>query len=215
MELTSLLISALSLLIALSSAIWAISASRSADKQAKEAGQKADTANQLSADSNVIAEDSKRIAIESRQIGEEALTLARATEARESDTSNVHWESDWKEPGTCTITNRGDDEAFNVRIVLTVDDEEIRKTVESIPGGGSVQIECPKARATYLREVRDFRTKERLHEVERSRGFFTSLGPDTSQYRYHFHRERIDWVSQSGKPGFYDDEYTNSLGDFG
>lgn len=208
------MISALSLLIALASAIWAVNASRGADKQAKEAGQKADTANQLSADANLIAEDSKRIAIKSREIGEEALALARVTEARESDTSNIHWETEWKEPGICTITNRGDDEAFKVRIVLTVDDEEVRETVESIPGGGSIQVECPEARATYFREVSAHQAEIRRYERESRRGFSFVPWPNALEYIHHPHRERIDWVSQSGKPGFHDEQYTTSLGDF-
>lgn len=216
MELTSLLISSLSLLIALSSAIWAVSASRGADKHAKKAGEKADTANQLSADANLIAEDSKRIAIESREIGEEALTIARRTESRERDTSNIHWESYWQEPGIYTFTNRGDDEAFNVRIILTIDDVEIRKAVESVPGGGSVQIECPQARATYLDEVRAFEEEKRAYARRQDRSPYglAGLPPMAIQYRYHWFRERIDWETGTGKPGNHDVEDRMSLGDF-
>ncbi|MGP9489651.1 hypothetical protein ACT3UD_16995 [Glutamicibacter sp. 287] len=213
MELTALLISALSLLIALASAIWAVSASRGANKHAKKASEKSDTANQLSAKANSIAQDSKRIAVDSRKIGEEALTLARRTEARESDTSNIHWEFDWEQPGTYTVTNRGDDEALDVRIIVDIDGEEVRKTVKSIPGGGSVQIECPQARATYLREVREYRAKKRDYAIRSRLGF--SLPPDTLAYSYHFTHERIDWVSQSGKPGVHDKQYpVGLLGEF-
>ncbi|MGP5381601.1 hypothetical protein ACTXL8_05375 [Glutamicibacter arilaitensis] len=216
MELTSLLISALSLLIALSSAIWAISASKGADKHAKKAGKKADTANQLSAEANFIAEDSKRIAIESREIGEEALTIARRTESRESDTSNIHWESYWQEPGIYAFTNRGDDEAFNVRIILTIDDVEIRRVYESVPGGGSVQIECPQARATYLDEVRTFEEEKRAYARRQNRSPYGLAGiePMSIQFGYHSYRERIDWETGTGKPGHHDVEDRMSLGEF-
>lgn len=216
MELTSLLISALSLLIALSSAIWAISASKGADKHAKKAGEKADTANQLSADANVIAEDSKRIAIQSREVGEEALKIARRTESRESDTSNIHWESYWQEPGVYTFTNRGDDEALNVRIILTIDDVEIREVVESVPGGSSIQIECPQARATYLGEVRAFEEEKRAYALRQRRSPYglAGLEPMSIQYGYHWFRERIDWETGTGKPGHHDVEDRMSLGEF-
>lgn len=214
MDLIALLIAALSLLVSFASVVWAVHATRGSNKSAQDAIDKAETANQLSAEANVIAEDSKSIAVDSRKIGEEALAVARRTELRESDTSNIHWEGDWKEPGTYVITNKGDDEALNVRIILTVDEEEIRFTQESIPGGGCVEIECPQARTAYFRELREYRSKKRA--FEQGGGMRNFMMPvNAFEYSSHYIGERINWVSSTGKPGVHDESYSlSSLGDF-
>lgn len=214
MDLIALLIAALSLLVSFASVVWAVHATQGSNKSAQNAIDKAEAANQLSAEANVIAENSKSIAVDSRKIGEEALAVARRTELRESDTSNIHWEGDWKEPGTYVLTNKGDDEALNVRIILTVDQEEVRCAEESIPGGGSVEIECPQARSTYLREVREYRTKKRAYEQGGRMSQFM-MPPNTLEYTHHYIGERIDWISRTGKPGVHDEGYSlSSLGDF-
>ncbi|WIV44505.1 hypothetical protein [Glutamicibacter nicotianae] len=214
MDLIALLIAALSLLVSFASVVWAVHATKGSNKSAQDAIDKAEAANQLSAEANVIAEDSKSIAVDSRKIGEEALAVARRTELRESDTSNIHWEGDWKEPGTYVITNKGDDEALNVRIILTVDEVEIRCSEESIPGGGCVEIDCPQAKNTYFRELSEYRSKKRAYEQGGGMSQFM-MPPNTLEYTHHFIGERIDWVSRAGKPGVHDQSYgLSSLGDF-
>lgn len=215
MDLIALLIAALSLLVSFASVVWAVHATRGSNKSAQDAIDKAETANQLSAEANVIAEDSKSIAVDSRKIGEEALAVAQRSELRQSDTSNIHWECDWEEPGIYLITNRGDDEALDVRIILTVDEEKIRSDHESIPGGSSVKIECPQARATYLQEVRAHRAKIRDYQSNPMRNRMYIPEPTTFEYQFHSIHERIDWSTQAGNARFHDEGYPMGyLGDF-
>lgn len=214
MDLIALLIAALSLFVSFASVVWAVHATRGSNKSAQKAIDKAEAANQLSAEANVIAEDSRSIAVDSRKIGEEALAVAHRTELRESDTSNIHWEGAWKEPGIYVLTNKGDDEAVNVRIILTVDQEEVRCAEESIPGGGSVEIKCPQAREAYLRELRDYKSKKRAYEQGGGMSRFM-MPPNTFEYGQHYIGERVDWVSKANRPGVHDQSFGLSmLGDF-
>ncbi|MGP9782579.1 hypothetical protein ACT3UQ_08975 [Glutamicibacter sp. AOP12-B1-11] len=215
MDTIALLISALSLGVAFAAVIFAVCSSRSSDKLAQKAIEKANTANQLSTDANIIAEDSKRIAIDSREIGKEALTVAQRADLRQSDTSNIHWECDWEEPGIYVITNRGDDEARDVRIILTVDEEKIRSDHKTIPGGSNVKIECPQARATYLREIRAHRAKIRDYQTNPLRNRMYISEPTTFEYQLHSIHERIDWSTQAGNARVHDESYPMGyLGDF-
>lgn len=215
MDTLALLLSALSLGVAFAATLFAVHSSRSAGKLAQKAIEKADTANQLSTDANVIAEDSKRIAIDSRVIGEEALAVAQRSDLRQSDTSNIHWECDWEEPGVYLVSNRGDDEARDVRIILTVDEEKIRSDHKTIPGGGSVKIECPQAKATYMREIRAYRAKVREYQTNPLRNRFPIPEPTPFEYQFHSIHERIDWVTQADNSRVHDESYSMSyLGNF-
>lgn len=212
MDLIALLISALSLFVAVGSGMWAVVASGAAKRDSQKAIQDAYAANQLSAESNTIARTSQGIAVEANEISEEALSVARRADLRESDTSNVHWEGDWERPGLYKLTNRGDDDARNVRIILTVDEEEVRASEEMVPGGGSLTIECPQARQRFREEQADYARK--LHAAKRAGPIYVSM-PSTLEYSLHVIRERVDWVSEQGKPGSHDKEYRlSSLGDF-
>lgn len=202
----SLVVAVLSLLVAVGSGIWAVTTSRSAQRESKEASELAKTANQLSTESNTIARGSQGIAVEANQISEEALAVARRSDLRESDTSDVHWEGDWVEPGLYKLTNRGNDEARAVRIVFTVDEEVVRVNEESVPGGGSVTIDCPEARHCFAGELREYRRQVRAYNAPSSHpfGINTAILPTGLEFGYHRIRERIDWVSEQGKPGVHD-----------
>ena len=208
MDWAAIVISGVSLAVAIGSLCWAIKSGRASDKLAKDANEKADAANKLSADANVIAKESQRIAEESGVVGKEALTVAQRAELRQSDTSNIHWEGDWQQPGLYTFTNRGDDEALNVRIILTVDEEEVRVTKERVPGGGTVDVECPQAAETFKRERSERMMQELKEQALRKRGAIHGIGAmNIVKYSSHFIGERIDWVTQSGKPGTHDKNY--------
>lgn len=208
------LISGLSFLVALGSLGWAIWSGSLSKKLAEDANKKADTANQLSADANNIAKDSQRIAEESGTVGQKALTIAQRTELRQRDTSNIHWEGDWKQPGIYTLVNLGDDEAFNVRIILTVGEEVVRVREDSIPGGGTVDIECPQAAKTYRRELNAWQAEKLKNERMRQAGYYFAASLEIQQ-NFHFISERVDWVTESGKPDtHYVEDRLTTLGDF-
>lgn len=206
MDAWSLVVAVLSLLVAAGTGIWAVATSRSAQRESREAHQMAETANQLSTESNTLARGSQGIAVEANQISEKALSVARRADLRESDTSDVHWEGNWIEPGLYKLTNRGNDEARDVRIVLTVDDEVLRVSEESVPGGGSVTIDCPEARHCFAGELREYRRQKRAYNTPSSHpyGFNTAPYPMGLEFGHHRIRERIDWVSKQGKPDVHD-----------
>lgn len=210
MDVWSLVIAGLSLLVAVASGIWAVSASRSAQRESKEAIKQAKAANELSAESNTIARGSHGVAVKANEISEEALSVARRADLRESDTSNVHWEGDWIGPGVYGITNLGDDEARDVRIILTIDEEVVRVSEELVPGGGSVAIECPEAGRTFARELRDSKKTTSTSWTP----YGNSAIHDPFKYRTHSISERIDWISEQGKPGVHDEHFNMcTLGD--
>lgn len=213
-ELLAILVSGLSLLVASIGVVWAIFTARAAQRDSQDAIEQANTANNLSAESNVIARDSKGIAIESKEVSEEALKISRRADLRESDTSDVHWKGDWENPGTYKITNRGHDKALNVRVVLTVDEEVVRITEKEVPGGGSITIDCPEALDTFRGELRDYR--QSVARYKRALGMERyTMQPTTIEYTWHHIHERIDWVSEQGKPSFHDERQgLGTLGDF-
>ncbi|ASN38853.1 hypothetical protein CGQ24_07400 [Arthrobacter sp. 7749] len=140
-------------------------------------------------------------ASEASKTGEEALGIAKRTEIRSTEISNIHWEGHWAAIGVYCIVNKGDDDAHNVRAVVTVDDEEVRGSLPLVPGkGGKMLLSFPQASKTWVLERREYRQWKRDSE-DNSMGFALAMPPQS----YHSIRERMDWVTDGGAPGSYEE----------
>ncbi len=112
------------------------------------------------------------------------------------------------------ITNRGDDEALNVRVILTVDKEEVRVRTESVAPGGTIEIECPKAFTTFREELAKYEAEVREYEIS-VRAIPFTMEPQIYSYATHYIHERIDWVTHTGKSDVHDVEHRlATLGNF-
>ncbi|MEV0604713.1 hypothetical protein AB0I82_36195 [Streptomyces sp. NPDC050315] len=188
-----------------------------ANKIARAANQLAVHANETSAESNEIARAANDIATAANRLAEDANALAHQQNQRDVEQHDVHWEGDWVEPGRYRLITNGEDAAFDVAAVVTVDDEEKRVTQARVAPGEPILLDFPEARRAYEAEQREYA------EAQARRRRSTASWPYQPTYdvagdmrrRSHFIGERILWSTELGTPK----EHQNTqplalLGDF-
>ncbi|MFD9551729.1 hypothetical protein ACFWBG_30480 [Nocardia salmonicida] len=167
-------------------AVWALVYARQSRDISNGAKQLSSTANDLSVASNRIAE-------EARDLATEANEYAHRSEQRETERHDVDWEMDWERPGRYLVTNGGEDSAYDVKVTVTIDDEEARGSAATLGPGESVALDFPHAAQEFVREVQEWN--------QRPTGY-PYVGPsmiETSRY-FHTQTYRILWSTQQGSP---------------
>ena len=82
--------------------------------------------NDIARDSRQLATESNAIAIDARDVAAEANEISLRTEQRDTESNRVAWSYTWPQPGVCEITNTGTDNALDVEVFVTADDENVR-----------------------------------------------------------------------------------------
>ncbi|MFC9555541.1 hypothetical protein ACFTWF_32420 [Rhodococcus sp. NPDC056960] len=189
--------------------ILALKQSKASNKLAEDARDIAQRGEQLGTEANGLARESNSIAVDARQLAEEANTISKRGELRETERHDVHWEGDWVAPGRYALTNMGDDEAFDVRAVVTVDGEQAESRANSVPGrGGQLLFELPRAAQELRREIRERRARMRTPDP---------YGIDhAASLNAHIHTftERVVWKSALGQQHVHEPKHSlGTLGD--
>lgn len=168
--------------------------------QAKHARSSAAEANRIANVANGIAEKANSLAREANEIS------SRAAE-RAVEQHDVDWDCTWHDVGMYAVTNNGRDTAFDVRIVITVDDELEHAEVTQVAPGQRILLEMPRAAEAWRAEKaeRDARASRRPAGAFGS--FPTFEMPEISS---HFIRERILWRTGAGSPRVHDQTSTFS-----
>lgn len=154
---------------------------------------------------NTTAGEAMDSANEASATGREALDVAKRTEARSTESSNVHWTGDWADVGIYRMVNMGDDDAHDVRLILTIDGVDARSSTSLVGGkGGYIEVEVPKSvRDRYLSEKREYQKWKREYERQSPYGY-PFRNPSAPQHWHHI-RQRVDWTTKSGSPDSHDE----------
>lgn len=152
---------------------------------------------------NQAADGAMRASEEAGRASADALEIARRTESRATEVSNIHWEGYWAGRGVYRLVNKGDDDAHNVRAVVTVDDEEIRGAEALVAAaGGELELRFPQANLQWQQDRAEYRQWER--DSGRTGPYGIPLSSSIAPMFFHTIRERVDWVTESGAPGKYE-----------
>ena len=153
---------------------------------------------------NHAADKALKAAENASQTGEEALKIAKRTEVRATETSNIHWEGHWADIGVYCLVNNGDDDAHHVKAVVTVDDEVVRAGSTLVSGGGGqLRMEFPQAAQQYRRDRAEYQRWERDSGRSGPMGLPGAI-PIPPQV-FHSLPERVDGLTGRGAPGSYED----------
>lgn len=158
-------------------------------------------------EANAKSDASNEIAEAARSLARDANAIAARAEARETERHDVRWTGDWVGFGVYRVMKRGEDEARNVSISVTVDDEERTAAAEVVDGDGRYfDLVFPRAAAAQQRYAAEWeRSKKRAAEGSYITG---SSGPTI---RMHSVVEHIQWVTARGNPKTHNDESRHSM----
>lgn len=173
---------------------------RRANLIAKDALERAERANELSEGSNVIANESNRIAVGANDLAEEANAISRRSESRATERNDVVWEGDWPTAGAYVMTNTGQDEALNVRIIVTIEGEEAEVRRDHVPPRDVVRVPVPGASKKVAHKMRELNAQQR-----RTAGSWIANLPhglDTTFYVW----ERVTWETPLGQHHVYESQ---------
>ncbi|MGV9707474.1 hypothetical protein [Streptomyces sp. NPDC003483] len=190
--------------------IAALIVSLMGNRKAREANRIARGGNELAAGANELSHEANRIALGANELATEANRLAQHQDQRDTERHDVRWEGDWTGPGQYVLSRRGDDVALDVVARVVVDDEEASERVARVEAGGSITLDFPRARRTFLREQREHRETET--------GYAPSLAipvlPNPMRFRMHAIEEWVQWKTELGAPKEHAQEHRlATLGD--
>jgi hypothetical protein len=169
--------------------------SHKANEIADAANELSRHANQESGKSNDLAHEANRIAVAANELAQEANNLFHHQERRGVESHDVHWDGEWISPGIYHLRNDGTHAAYEVRVTVTVDEEQVRAESARVDGGGHLTLDFPQARRQYVLERQD-------SEEERSSSYaFPSLViPALPSLNFHSIEERAYWKTELGTP---------------
>lgn len=185
----------------------------------EESRELARSSQQSSADAITLASESNRIAVDAKELAEEANTISLRAEARDVERNDVHWEVDWDESGTFTVTNTGRDEARRVHAVISIHDwQPATADHESVAGHGVITLEFPESAYQFRREVAQIQARRRRQAARRSDPIIGNSIPHfetpPAMEFVHAISYRITWETPLGRHCVEEDEYRlATLGD--
>lgn len=163
-------------------------------RASKASGHQAEEANILAKGSNTIALGAYKLAID-------ANAYSRRDEERAVERHDVTWAGDWVQPGVYRITKRGDDEARDVRVAITVDGEEAVSSAELVEEAG-YGFDLPFRAAARRQEAYRREWEDARREAARRRAAYPAMsgGMSAPLLRMHDIVEHIQWTTTQGVP---------------
>ncbi|MCX7445863.1 hypothetical protein OS125_11535 [Corynebacterium sp. P7003] len=175
-------------------AIW----SQRCAKRANEIAQRSD---QRAAEANTLSRESNSIAVDARELAEEANTFSRRAEERDTEKNDVAWAFKWVEPGTCEVTNIGQDEALGATVWLLVNGDHVSSGRRDVSPGESIVLTHPVLTDKLASRESEFLAEQRVFEERRQRWEFTGkveIPPVKLPVKADV-RVEVKWVTRLGK----------------
>ena len=181
------------LLIALAAAVFAGAAviftalqwgaSRRAANEAQLANRKASRANLIAKQANLKAE-------RANELSGEANEIARGSAERSIERHEVDWDGSWNGRDAYVLVNRGAHAALQVRAVVTINNDRVEETADSVPPGGTLVLRMPRTQKLFDAE-RQRRMRIEDKAVKISNASFPEIYT-VSEY--------VGWESEHGVP---------------
>lgn len=189
-------------------AAFAFNSARAANTLSRASNAKADGA-------NALAREANELSVAANDLSHEANTIAKRSEVRDTDRNDVAWDGDWTAPGVYRMTNKGRDDAYEVRAVIVVDEMEGVASAEHVEPGAFIDVEVPGAREAFEAEMRKLGAA-RLADQQSAGTMFHTSEVERMRMSLYYHRinERVVWKSPAGKHDSHTDEHRlSTLGD--
>lgn len=172
-------------------------------------------ARDLAIQSNELSEKSNAIATEAKSLAEDATEIARRTEQRATEVHDVDWVYDMPSQGILAFQNDGRHTAFDVHLVVYVDEEKAVGDAAQVPAGGVIELEFPKLKAAVQQLVRDEvqkRVQRRRAEQDPFRYLVNPVIPSSMEGMFRVDW-RVQWVTEERVPKTQSDNNFAYLGD--
>lgn len=145
----------------------------------------------IAAVSAAVAIVARRDSARSAKAAEAALELERREVARQTELCDVRWERVNRGPaGLLAYRNCGTTSAYDVTVVVTINDERFEVGSDHVPGGDSIQYDASDLLGRAQREAANARSRARS---SRPGVFYVPMT------RFNV-RARIAWKSELGTP---------------
>lgn len=183
-------------------AVWAKVDSGIANGIARDAVTKAERANEISAESNTISLAGNDIAVAANVLAEKTHAATLASGELQKERNDVVWKGSWVQYGILQLSNVGQDQALNVRAVVTLEGHERIQTADAVGDPLVFDFE-------HLAHKREADVLEEKDRRGRSYPVYSFQPPDlgiSMFFRVTWHSELDRPCSQEGKQWFGSDE---------
>jgi hypothetical protein len=168
---------------------------------ARDASDTAANANRFAAETKHTSAEAGYAAEEAKKFAEEAHAIAHQADLRARERHEVVWTGGWARPGVYELVNTGVHTAYEIRAVVTVDDEQIAVTTEIVAPGERICIDLPNALDRFYQE----QAEEAEHVLRKAAD--PILHFPAWMRRDHRIIERVTWQTELGRPELHEREH--------